>query len=402
MPTPPLPPAADDPVGGWTVEDATSLPAPEVEARTETEAPQPESLPARTPERQRHRRRPRRRERPPVERRLRPAGHALVIVVAALLFSLLLNAPGLHKSAHAQPDGWQRDVALAVTGPLESASGALLLDRPREAVKAVIGRADDDTIDTEIALPSATAANDRSGQPAPTPARRVFTKAKPMRLWVAGDSLVVVPGQSISRAAGASPVIEPVGGIDGRVATGLERPDVFNWFRYIPERMRELRPDVVVLGFGGNDDHGYMTGLPRGVEIDGFDTASWRKEYARRVGGLFDSITRAGAYVVWIGLPITRDAEQTRRFDAINAVVATEARRRPRKVTYLDTYTTFASDTGGYAQYLSDPSGRLLKVRAADGVHFEPTGGDMIAREVLRRLNRVFDLTAWRRKAAEA
>jgi hypothetical protein len=221
-----------------------------------------------------------------------------------------------------------------------------------------------------------------------------------MRLWVAGDSLVVVPGQSIARAAGASPVIEPVGGVEGRVATGLERPDVFNWFRYIPERMRELRPNVVVLAFGGNDDHGYMTGLPAGVEVDGFDTPSWRKEYGRRVGGLIDTIARAGGYVVWIGLPITRDAEQTRRFDAINAVAAAEARERPRKATYVDTYTTFASDTGGYAQYLYDPGGRLIKVRAADGVHFEPRGGDMIAREVLKRLNKQFDLTSWRRASA--
>ena len=223
-----------------------------------------------------------------------------------------------------------------------------------------------------------------------------------MRLWVAGDSLVVVPGQSIVRASGASPVMEPVGGVEGRVATGLERPDVFNWFRYVPERMRELRPNVVVLSFGGNDDHGYMTGLPAGVSLDGFGSDSWRAEYARRVGGLFDTIARQGAYAVWIGLPITRDAEQTQRFDVINAVVAAEARKRPRKATYVDTYTTFASDTGGFAEYLYDPSGQLVRVRAADGVHFEPRGGDMIAREVLKRLNKVFDLTSWRQQEQAA
>ena len=44
-----------------------------------------------------------------------------MIVAVALLLSLLLNAPGLHKSASAQPDGWQRDVALGVTGALDSA-----------------------------------------------------------------------------------------------------------------------------------------------------------------------------------------------------------------------------------------------------------------------------------------
>ena len=60
----------------------------------------------------------------------------------------------------------------------------------------------------------------------------------------------------------------------------------------------------------------------------------------------------------------------------------------------------FAGDDGGYAQYLPDGSGRLDKVRADDGVHFERAGGDMIARVVLKELNREFDLTSWRKKAA--
>ena len=47
----------------------------------------------------------------------------------------------------------------------------------------------------------------------------------------------------------------------------------------------------------------------------------------------------------------------------------------------------FAGDDGGYAEFLPDGSGRLQKVRAGDGVHFEREGGDMIAREVLRVLN---------------
>jgi hypothetical protein len=323
-----------------------------------------------------------------------------VIVVVALLVSLLLNAPGLHKTAHAQPAGWQRDVALAVTGPLDTVSNALLLDEPRAAVKAALGRSDDDTIDTKITLPPTTPDSTPS-QPAKNTARRqAFTPKKPMRIWVAGDSLVIVPGESIIRATGASPVMEPAAGVDGRVATGLERPDVFNWFSYIPKRMRELEPNVVVLCFGGNDDHGYMTGLAEGVTVDGFDTPAWRREYGRRVGGLMDTIARNGAFTVWIGLPITRDEAQTRRFDAINAVVAAQARKRPKTATYVDTYTTFASDTGGYTEYLSQPDGSLIKVRAPDGVHFERQGGDMIARELLRRLNQVFDLTSWHAKKA--
>ena len=83
-----------------------------------------------------------------------------------------------------------------------------------------------------------------------------------------------------------------------------------------------------MLGFGGNDDKGYMTGLPEGVEIDGFGGSAWRREYRRRVGGLMDTVNRAGGYVVWVGLPQTRRPEQSRRFDVLNAIEQKEARKR--------------------------------------------------------------------------
>jgi hypothetical protein len=361
----------------------------------------------------------RRRERVEEGRRLGTAGHALVVAATALVLGALLNAQGIYKTAYNQPEGWQREVALAVAGPLRDVSHALWLDRPRQWLKDAIGRGDDDEIDTAIALPTAApppaavpttpppAPQPPAAQPQPppalqpppaAPAKLAFTPKRKLRLWVAGDSLVVTPGWSIVRAAGGTPVIESVGGVDGRVATGLERPDVFNWFTHISEQLKVLKPKVIVLGFGGNDDHGYMTGLPEGVALDGFAGPVWTREYRRRVGGLMDTANQAGAYVVWIGLPITQSPAQSARFDLINAAVVAEAKKRPDGVAFVDTYTMFASDTGGYAEYLEDTAGRLQKVRAGDGVHFERAGGDIIAREVLRRLNQAFDLTSWRKK----
>jgi len=353
------------------------------------------------PDTNRRRRRPRRRV-GEGGRRLQSAGAAIATVLGAVLLSLLLNAPGLHKSAQIQPDGWKRDVALAATEPLASASDALLLDRPRKGVQAAIGRSGEDGIDTKIALPSTPVqptAPVRSAGTTPSPAKpavstkpdtpaqprkTAFTPTHKLRIWIAGDSLVITPGYAIVRAAGATPVIESVGGVDGRVATGLTRPDVFNWFEEIRARVKELHPTVVVLDFGGNDDKAYMTGLPDGVTIDDFGGSVWRREYARRVGGVMDVINRAGAFVVWVGLPQTSSADQTARFDVVNAVVEKQARKRPGRAAYVDTYRLFAGEDGGYTQYMKDLSGKLVQVRAGDGVHFEREGGDMIAREVLK------------------
>ena len=381
-------------------------PLPDEETRTLERAVPPPDPPDEPP----RRRRPREGgDGPP--RKLASAGHALVVCVLALAIGLLLNAPGAHKNAYNKPAGWQRDVALAVTGPLAGISHALLLDRPRKGVQAAVGRSGNDEIDTDLGLPvtttpttpaAATTPRATSPRPKPTtparPRKPAFSPKKKLRIWIAGDSLVITPGYAIVRAAGSSPAMEPVGTVDGRVATGLTRPDVFNWFDEIRRQVKELRPNVVVLGFGGNDDKAYMTGLPDGTSIGDFGSWAWRKEYGRRVGGVMDTINRAGAFAIWIGLPQTSSPAQTARFDVVNAVAEKQARKRPGHAAYIDTYTTFAGDDGGFAQYLPDGSGRLEKVRADDGVHFERAGGDIIARVVLKELNKVFDLTSWRAK----
>ena len=157
-----------------------------------------------------------------------------------------------------------------------------------------------------------------------------------------------------------------------------------------------------MLAFGGNDDKAYMTGVQPGVSIGDFGSPAWEKEYRRRVGGVMDTVTRAGAHLIWIGLPLTRSPAQTQRFDVVNAAVVKEAKRRPKTVTYIDTYSLFATDAGGYSDYRTTSSGQQERVRAGDGVHFDVAGGDLIAREVLKRLNEVYDLTSWRTKKRAA
>src|SRR5207344_3360079 len=95
----------------------------------------------------------RRRVRPDEVRRTWSAGHALIVFALTLAVSLLLNAPGAHKHAVNQPQGWERDLAVSVTEPLASLSHTLFLDRPRQAVQALADRSGTDAIHTEIAVP---------------------------------------------------------------------------------------------------------------------------------------------------------------------------------------------------------------------------------------------------------
>jgi hypothetical protein len=340
-------------------------------------------------------------------RRYSTAGHGLIVALLGLVFGALLLAPGMHKAAFNGQPGAKRDVSLALTGGLADVSHALLLDRPRSLVQDAMGRTHADEIDVAIVVPPSTVTTTTTPTPATRrttkpvvakPTRQKFTPQKKLRLWIAGDSLVITPGYSIVRAAGGSPVIQSVGGIDGHIATGLTRPDVFNWFNELTTQVKTLRPNVVVLDFGANDNHDYMTGLADGVSVGAFASPEWVKEYRRRVGAVMDTVNRAGGVVVWIGLPIARSPTETQEFDKINAIVLQEAKLRPRKVIFIDTYAMFAGDDGGFAEYLENDKGDTVKVRAGDGVHFETAGGDIIAREVLKQLNLRFDLTSWRRQ----
>ena len=74
--------------------------------------------------------------------------------------------------------------------------------------------------------------------------------------------------------------------------------------------------------------------IPEGREVGTFGSPTWRRRIpptGRDGDGHGDE---QGRLPVWIGLPISRDADQTLRYDVINAIVQTEAAKRkgPRLV----------------------------------------------------------------------
>jgi len=354
-------------------------------------------------------------------RKLHPAGQAIVVAIGALLLGAFLNARGLHKTAQSMNPSWKRDLGLALARPLQSVSDTVGLDLPRRGLQSVLNRSGDDDIVTAINLPPppppptppspppppVTPPAHHGGTPPPPtppsptpppPAKPAFSPKRPLKIYIGGDSLIIVPGESLLRAMG-SRVYKPVDSVDGHVSTGLERPDVYNWFDRIRQVMKKDRPNVVVVAFGANDDHSYMTGLPPGVSLGDFGSAAWIKEYRRRVGGFMDAVIGNGGFIVYLGMPIVSSPSESRDFDLINRILYQEAKKRPKGALYVDTWFKFADPkTGGYAEYLKNGHGDLVKVRSDDGVHFEPPGGDIIARLVLKALNQRYDLTSWKKQ----
>ncbi|MBM3658606.1 MAG: DUF459 domain-containing protein [Actinobacteria bacterium] len=337
--------------------------------------------------------------RPPNERhpaaripRRRPlsAGHVVVVMLVCALVGGLLNAAGIRKTANGQPVGIRRDVARFFAEPLYDVSHALQIDRLRKGLQAVSGRSGDDDINTRLPDPVAIDDGDPTTSTTAPPKKQAFSPTDRMTLWIGGDSLAITPGQSFVNLAPGAEVIDVVGNsVNGQVATGLARPEVFNWPQHLLEVIASDDPDAVVITLGSNDDQ-TMTG---DGGVGPFGSPEWIAEYRRRVGGMMDVVSATGdRKMFWIGAPMMRNEERSEtRYRIINDIYREEAAKRPGRVYYIDVYERFRDANGSYADIIDG-----VQVRTPDGIHFSREGGDQIAQVVLDTLDQAYDLTSWR------
>ena len=302
---------------------------------------------------------------PPGRRRRRgTAGGVLAAMLLGFFVAGLLDAKAIETRISGEPLGASRSVALALLKPMTLLSGALQLDRPGQAIDTALGRSG-----------GAHHTLAEAGQEKPLWPRRV-SYARPLRMYVAGDSMAQVFGSSLVNLAEQTNVI--VGKLDYHVSTGLSRPDFFDWPQRLIDMIVEQKPDAAVMLFGAND--------AQSVSVNGkvltVGSAGWRQVYAQRVSQAMDILTKGGRRVYWVGNPIMRDPLYRSRISMMDHIYQAEARKHPG-VTYIPTWSLFTDKKGSYADYLRDATGGLVLMRAADGIHLTRAGGDRMAQAVL-------------------
>jgi hypothetical protein len=314
-----------------------------------------------------------------------------LVLLLALVLAALLDAEGLRKQAAVQPQGVERRAAVRLTRPLVSVSRALHLTTPRNALQNAIGRQHEDEVDSEVHLtlppPAGPLPRPRTHRPA-LRAKPAFTPARPLRVWVAGDSLAQIPADGLARVAPSS---VDVVAIESRLATGLARPDLYNWYTRFKEVISALKPHVVVLSFGADDAHDYLAGVPTGRSVGSFGSPSWMAEYRRRVEGATREFLAAGIRTVWLGLPIPDGPGFRRSFPVVNTILQSVARRHAPLSQFVDTWHLLDSAQGKYTAYLR-VGGQLTLMRLPDGVHYTDAAGDLVARDVLGQLRQSYAL----------
>lgn len=298
-----------------------------------------------------------------------------VLWVASIAFSVaaLLGSSALVELADRQPFGPGRDVLLSSAEKIDRAANFLSLNRPFDSARERLGREPVDPVDIDV-LVARHRPHDGDRAPATGPDLRTVTADDPLRVAMAGDSMLSDVGFGLRLVIGGAPVEIDV---DGRVNTGLSRAEEFDW----PSRLARfsatdppdadgVRPDVVVVMVGSND---FQT-IRLEDQYARKGTPLWRSEYRRRVAGVMDLLEASNATVVWVGLPVVDHENLETGLPIMNQIYQEEAAARSW-VTFVPMFDLFTDADGRYSADLT-VGGELVEMRREDGVHWTKEGSE--------------------------
>jgi hypothetical protein len=328
---------------------------------------------------------------PPPGRRGMPAGDVLLAMLVCLLLWTFLFGPELKRASEKQPIGARRSISLALLTPFVAVSNLTQITDVTDAVERGLGR--DAAIGGEVfgaerlptAPPSGPGNGKKPGPPTHDTRLREPTGENRLRVAVVGDSLADGVGYYAER------VFKPFF-VDvlrqGRISTGLARPDYFNWQANMQLILDRYRPDLTIVMLGENDNQSLQA--PTGGLETPIGSFEWPPGYQARVDRFARIATSEGGHVIWIGLPVERDDSRWEFIRRQNDIYHAVAEALPN-VEFVDSWDLFDNADGGYTAYYRDGNNVEL-VRESDGVHFTGTGYTILMEQVAQVATDAFDL----------
>lgn len=165
----------------------------------------------------------------------------------------------------------------------------------------------------------------------------------------------------------------------GVAATGLARPDYFDWPAHLTEILPTLTDGTpIVVSFGLNDAQ--LLADDDGTVIQP-ETPAWASEYMHRVGAFADTALAAGHPVIWIvASPPVASSDWLRRMSTVADATLAALDGRPGVVTVNSWDVLRGPDGAAAAATARDATGAFVIVRA-DG-RITPAAHRMLADRV--------------------
>ena len=158
-----------------------------------------------------------------------------------------------------------------------------------------------------------------------------------------------------------------------RSASGLARPDFYNWPTLLEELLAEHDPDGVVVMFGGNDAQGLRMPKDHDTKWIRWGEDGWFPEYRKRVEAFAELIAPDDSrQLFWLGMPAMRSHKLDTRVKQINDVYRSVIDERESGF-YFETRPVLADKGGRFIDHMTI-GGEKVRIRAHDGVHLRGPG----------------------------
>jgi hypothetical protein len=210
---------------------------------------------------------------------------------------------------------------------------------------------------------------------------------KPYKVLILGDSLAATGfGVLLEDKLDKHPHVDAYR--KAKSATGLARPDFFDWYDEGPKQVEFRKPDLVIVVMGGNDGQD----IPpwKGSDRVRWDSDEWPAAYRGRVDRFLQEIaapvaredgSEVGARILWLGLPQMGLKSLEKKLVLIRQIQQDAVASHGQGAVYLDT-TPFLVDAQGALIDKAPVDGKERELRAEDGIHFTMSGSEYLADKV--------------------
>ena len=189
---------------------------------------------------------------------------------------------------------------------------------------------------------------------------------------VLGDSLGQMLAQGLTEAFEKRPEVAILR--KAKENSGLVRDDFYDWTKATADLLASNEKiDFAVMLIGSND----RQPLHDATGSHEPDSPEWKEAYIQRIETIAGLFRDKKIPLVWVGLPILKSERLAAGALSQNQLYRDYAEKAG--ATYLDIWETFADEAGQYSLTGPDLNGQMVKLRAADGIHFTKAGARKLA-----------------------
>ena len=162
-------------------------------------------------------------------------------------------------------------------------------------------------------------------------------------------------------------------------STGLLYKKSHNWAQVIKDTLTQNQGiKLLVMLIGAND--------PWGRSINGkfyeLNSSEWREFYARRVDEIYQIAKASNVKVLWLSLPCMQKTDYAKKIELLNEIYKSVSEQN--RQIFINT-SEYLCQNDNFLTHLNI-DGKRSKIRQDDGIHISKIGSQILADEILKRI----------------